>query len=103
MKTKNLYEVTQEGATLHLVWCGGEDHEAMPPATVELSYHGTRPASVDGVVVDSVRGTFIGTPAFNLAYDAAQSFLDSPECDYDAIGEAWALVFTNSYSRDVAR
>ena len=98
--TTNLYEVRQEEATLHLTWCGDEDHEAMPPATVELSYHGDRRPSVDGVTIDNIRGVSAGTTEISLAYDAAQAFLDGPSVDYDSIGEALGLTFTNAYSRD---
>ena len=101
--TTDLYEVRQDGATLHLTWCGDEDHEAMPPATVELSYIGAFPPSIDGVTIDNIRGVSAGTTEISLAYDAAQSFLDGTSVDYDAIGEAMGLVFVNSFSRDVAR
>lgn len=109
MTTKNLYEVRQGGSTLHLTWCGDEDHEAMPAAEVELSYIGKFPPSVDGIYIDRIEvegwddWPVHSRPEHTSMYDAAQAFLDSPQCDYDAIAEALGLVFTNAHRRDDSR
>lgn len=109
--TKNLYEVRQDGATLHLTWCGDDDHEARPAVTVELDYSAShRRPSVDGIVThrfslpDETNLVYTDDPSlWSNAYDAAQEFLYSPQCDYDAVGEALGLTFVDAFARDSAR
>lgn len=105
--TRALYEVTsQDGCMLTVT-----DDDEQPVAVVEVKYYGSYPPSVDGVAVRRVYWPDGKTkirpsedyPLWEVAFDAATAYLESPACDWDAIGEALGLTFVNAYARDNGR